>query len=57
MQIKYNNKDRLIEVAYVECSFCGFVSEDLTDWACLSNEQDGHWYYVCPNCQKNDTGD
>jgi len=42
--------ERLVEVVNVECSDCGRISNDLTDWECLENEEYGYWYYLCPEC-------
>jgi hypothetical protein len=41
-----------VEVVYAECSICGLVANDLTDWVCYKNEVFGYWYYLCPECSR-----
>lgn len=49
-RLKIEGKDRLVEVVNVECSSCGLITNNLTDWECCYNEIFGCWYYLCPNC-------
>ena len=50
MKIKFQNTKGLVEVVNIECSYCGLITNDLTGWECLYNEEYGYWYYVCPKC-------
>jgi len=43
---------RLTEVVYVECEGCGLITNDLTGWACLHDDEHNIWYYLCPSCQE-----
>ena len=41
-----------IEVVTIECTGCGLLTNDLTDWEVDYNEEWEYYYYLCPKCQK-----